>query len=71
MTIFSIKMGDNKKSEIVIEGLNIDVITMIACACDYEVVRKLLYTAIELDKKHDKKVGRRNNIKSNGTPTNN
>jgi len=39
-----------------------DLINLLASAMDFKEVRELLYTAVEVDKEHDRLVGRRNDL---------
>ena len=43
-------------------GTKIDLIKILAVAMDIEFLRSVFYAAVALDKEHDAKIGRRQNI---------
>lgn len=54
------ELFDENEAKIFIEGSREDLLNLLACACDKQEIRDLLYNAVALDKLHDEKVGRRN-----------
>ena len=62
LTKLHIYIDGDGNPELSMVGTKRDLINAIACACDFKEVRDILYSAVDLDREHEQKVGRRFNL---------